>query len=217
VSAAGLPDRAGRIAEVVVAVARQLLIDRGVSRLALLDDGSPEARLAAGWLEHGLGGAALVRVREPVAQLELLLQKAADPDGATRAGAEGIRFTARLLSDVALVNPANKTAILLSGDLPPEPLLPLADLYASEVRELAGDWSAPPPVRALAERAGGIEVLDRALRELFEARNPEALDALPGEIGHSVRAALARGRAARRSYHVVPKLGSRTLGVDLFQ
>jgi hypothetical protein len=217
VSAAERPDRAGRIAEVVVAVARQLLIDRGVSRLALLDDGSPEARLAAGWLEHGLGAGALVRVQEPAAELESLLQSAADADEKTRVRFEGIRFTARLLKDVALVNPANKTAILLSGDLPPEPLLPLADLYASEVRELAGDWSAPDPVRALAEVAGGIEVLDQALRDRFEGRNPGALDGLPGDAGDAVRAALARGRAARRAFYVVPKLGTRTLGVDLFQ
>lgn len=216
-SATERPDRAGRIAEVVVAVARQLLIDRGVNRLALLDDGSPEARLAAGWLEHGLGAGAVVRVREPAAELESLLQSAADSDEKTRVRFEGLRLTARLLDDVALVNPANKTAILLSGDLPPEPLLPLADLYASEVRELAGDWSAPEPVRALAERAGGIEVLDRALRDRFEGRNPNALDGLPGDVGDAVRTALARGRAARRAFSVVPKLGSRTLGVDLFQ
>lgn len=209
--------RLRRLAEVVGAVARQSLADRGLRRLALLDDGGPEAELAARLLDEALGADAVVRVVSGDRALEPLLHHLAPESGAARVGEEVRRLRARLLPGALPAHPANKTALLLGGELPPESLLPLGDLWASEVAELAGDWSADDEVRRLAEDAGGIDALDDALRGWTDRRDPAALDALPGDVPARVRLTFAEGRAARIFPRVVPKLGTRTLYVDLFE
>ena len=210
-----MTDGARRIAEVVGAVARQALVDRGRSRIALLDDGGPEAELAAAMLRDQLGAERIVLVTAadvdagPLARI-----LAAD---ATRVGDEVRRMRARLMDDALTAHPASKTALLLGGELPPEPLLPLGDLWATDVLALAGGWSAPADVTALAEEAGGIEALDGVLRRLIDGRDAAALDALPPATVERVRAMLAAGSASRRYPRVVPKLGARTLCADLFE
>ena len=207
--------RWSRIAAIVGAVARQALADRGATRIALLDDGGPEAELAARFLAARLGDDAVLRITVPRAELEPVLHLAPEVSG-ERLAEEMRRMKARLAPGVLAANPANKTALLLGGALPPEPLLPLGDLWASEVAALGGAWSARAEVRATADAAGGIEALDAALRELVDSRDPAVLDALPGKAADAVRRALAAGRASRLHPRVVPKIGARTLGVDLF-
>ena len=204
-----------RVTEVVGAVARQALRDRGVTRVALLDDGGPEAELAARILTTALGAAAVVRVTDTDPPEPVMRPPADVP--AERFAEESRRLRARLVADAVVANPANKTALLLGGDLPPEPLLPLGDLYAAQVEALAGRWSAPEEVRQLAVHAGGVEALDAALERYFEGRDPAALDALRPTAATDVARALARGRASRLWPRIVPKLGTRTLCVDLFE
>lgn len=208
------PERERRIAEVVGAVARKALEDRGLGRIALIDDGGPEARLAAAILEAGVGAGAVARVTTFYVDVEPLLHLL-PPVSPDHVAEEMRRMRARLEPGALPAHPANKTALLLGGELPPEPLLPLGDLYASQVQALAGGWSAPEDVRALARAAGGVEALDAALRAAFEGRDPSALDRLPN--AGAVRRALARGRASRVHPRIVPKLGPRTLCVDLFE
>jgi hypothetical protein len=203
-----------RVAEIVGAVARQALADRGLSRIALLDDGSEQADLAARLLAHGLGEAAVVRVTVTAAEVEPLLP-AWPGVPRDRVDDELRRMRARL-TDALPAHPASKTELMMGGPLPPEPLLPLGDLWASEVAELAGAWSAPGPVMRIAQQAGGIEALDDALRAYVDCRDPAGLDALPAEAADAVRRALAAGRAGRMYPTIVPKVGARTLGVDLF-
>ncbi len=206
-----------RLAEVVGAVARQALDDWGARRIALLDDGSPEAELAARWLAESLPPGALARVAPDPTLLESVLRTAGAKAGEEGAEMEARRLWARLIPGTLPALAANKTALLLGGPLPPESLLPLGDLYASQVLELAGSWSASRPVRGLAELAGGVERLDAALREAFDERDPGALDRLPTDARREVRAALAKGAASRMTPRIVPKIGHRTLGVDLFE
>lgn len=207
-----------RLATIVGAIARQALVEWRVSRIALLDDGSPEARLAAEWLTAALPEGSLVRVAEPRPGLEPLLQPAAaDGEGAARLREEALRLTCRLVPDALPAHPANKTALLLGGALPPEPFLPLGDLYASQVEAVSGGWSAPAETLALAERAGGVAVLDAALAARLDARGAAGLDRLPGEVRSAVEDALRLGAASRVVGRLVPKLGSRTLGVDLYE
>jgi hypothetical protein len=208
--------RETRIAEVVGAVARQALADRGAARIALLDDGSPEAGLAARLLEGALGAGAVARVAVPSEDVEPVLH-ALGAVSPPRVEEELRRMRARLLDGALPAHPANKTALLLGGALPPEPLFPLGDLWAGEVAALAGGWSAPEPVRRIAKAAGGVEALDAALARLVDGRDPAALDALPAAAADEVRRALAAGRASRLFPRLVPKLGARTLGVDLFE
>ncbi|HUS16309.1 MAG TPA: hypothetical protein VM536_15025 [Chloroflexia bacterium] len=203
-----------RVAEVVGAVARQALADSGAERIALLDDGGPEAELAAALLAEALGPDRVLRVSAGAAEVESVLHLGPGVERA-RAGEEAARLRARLLNGVLLAHPGNKTALLLAGMLPPEPFLPLGDLWASQVATLGGAWSAPAQVRALAEGAGGIAVLDASLAALLEGRAPDALGGLPEGVAAAVEQALAAGRAGRLNPRLVPKLGTRTLGCDL--
>lgn len=216
--------RRDRIGAVVASVVRQAVRDAGARRIVLLHDDSAEARLALEWCRVALGADAVVAVRgESVAgALREIGGEWSAPGDELLAG-EARRLAARLEAGrgepALLAHPANKTALLLAGlDLPPEPLLPLGDLYATEVQALAGAWSAPAPVRALADVAGGIGMLDGALRAYLDERRPlaEALSLLPEEARGRVFAALEAGRFGRRRVGLVPKLGARTLGVDLF-
>lgn len=208
--------RERRVGEVIGAVARRLLADRDASRIALLDDGGPEAALAARILGAALGPGAVVRVTAEEAEVESVLHGVRGVTPA-EAAAELRRMRARLVPAALPANPANKTALLLGGELPPEPFLPLGDLYAGEVAALAGGWSAPDAVRRVIERAGGVEKVDDALRRAVDRRDPAGLGGLRPAEAKAVRAALARGRASRVHPRVTPKLGGRTLGVDLFE
>jgi hypothetical protein len=209
--------RAARIGDAVGAVARQALADRGVQRVALLDDGSPEAALAARFLAAALGNDAMVRVTVKGAEVEPLLHLLPPGVSQERLHDEIRRVKARLLERALTAHPANKTELLLGAALPPEPLLPLGDLYASEVAGLCGGWFASSEVRALAAAAGGVEALDAALRRWLDGRDPAALDALPADAAEQVKRRFRAGRAARLAPRIVPKLGTRTLGVDLLE
>ena len=203
--------RGVRMGEIVGAVARQALADRGLARIALLDDGSEQADLAA----RLMGVNIVDRVTEGPAGVEPLL-----PEHRTIAAERLVwelrRLNARL-SDALPAHPANKTELLLGGELPPEPLLPLGDLWATDVAALGAAWSAPAELRQLARAAEGIDRLDEALRRLVDGRDPRGLDELPREVRDDVRRRLVAGAASRRNPRLVPKLGGRTIGTDLFE
>lgn len=210
--------REARVAEMIGAVARQAMADRGLSRVVVVSDGGPETHLAERLLKRALGDGAvsLADVFSPPVAFELRGSAGLPPEAMRT---ETARFFARLSGAGALLaHPANKTALLLGGELPPEPLLPLGDLWASDVAELArGEWSAPEPVRQIVDAAGGIEALDAALRRWIDRRDPAGLDALPDAAADAVRRAFAAGRASRLHSRITPKLGPRTLGIDLFE
>lgn len=225
--------RRERLDRIVVGVLRQALADAGAGALILLDDGSPEALLARDWCTEAAGQAFLAVGREALGAGEMRAMLEARPGWRQQGGgpsldlealaAEGRRLDARLRAAATpggalLANPLNKTTLLLAASGPPEPLLPLGDLYATDVRELAGDFSLPAPVRALADEVGGIDALDTLLRAYFDERRPlpEALAPVPEGARAHVRAALAAARFARRHVGLVPKLGPRTPGIDLF-
>ncbi|HEX7089752.1 MAG TPA: hypothetical protein VF192_06420 [Longimicrobiales bacterium] len=216
---------ARRVAAVVGGVVRQAVVDARAAGVVLLDDGSAEARLAGAWCRAALGPERFWAVPAPPASAAEALAAAAPgvfPAAALAAApAEVHRLAGRLVAlgqGALLAHPANKTELLLSSRMPPEPLLPLGDLYASEVERLAGSWSASPEVAELAARAGGIAALDRALAALLEERRPPeaALASLPAGAGRAVLSALEAGRFAHRRVGLVPKLSRRTLGVDYF-
>lgn len=210
-----MTEGARRIAEVVGAVARQALADRGKTRIALLYDAGPEAQLAGAILRDQLGAERVACVTAADVDVKPLARVlAADSH---RVDDEVRRMRARLMDDALPAHPGNKTALLLGGELPPEPLLLLGDLWATDVAPLAGGWSAPAEVAALAKEAGGIEALDGALRRLIDGRDAAALDVLRPDLAERVRAMLAAGSASRRHPRLVPKLGARTLCADLFE
>lgn len=214
-NAVGNPARMLRIGEMLVAVARQLLEDRAVGRIALLDDGSPEAALCARLLAPLQ--ARLVTLRPEGGRMDSVLHAAGVSGDDPWARAEAQRFLLRLVLDAVPCSAISKTDLLVGGELPPEPFLPLGDLYASELIALGGDWRGTPAAQKLAARAGGITRLDEALRAHLDDRDTSALERLPGGAGSMVAAALAVGASSRVYPRLVPKLGTRTIGVDLFE
>ena len=205
------------VRQTIAAVVRNALTVGGFTRVALLADGSPEAEFCADLLQQHLGPEAVVSVAAEEDTLESVLRLL--PRGLSReqVAGEWRRLLARLVPDAISAAATNKTALLLGGRLPPEPLLPLGDLYASEIEEVAGGWSAPAKVQQIAEAAGGITRLDAMLRRRLERRDPDALLPLGEALAADVEEALATSRWFRLNPLLVPKLGGRTLGVDLFE
>src|SRR5688572_20779717 len=64
---------------------------------------------------------------------------------------------------------ASKTALLLGIDGTAD-LLPLGDLYHSQLVELIGATDLAPELAELAKAAGGAETLDRVLQRHFDER-----------------------------------------------
>lgn len=206
--------RLTRVGEIICAVAGQMLEDYGCRHVALLDDGSSEAELAA-TLMNPMGDV-VIRVAADTRQLESVLHAAGIQDFDDDARREAHRLLLRLVPNAIPCSPRTKTDLLLAG-LPPEPFCPLGDLYASEVALLGGGWSGSHAVRNLAASAGGIRRLDDALRGYFDGRDTRALDRLVPDARADVQRALAAGSAARSHARVIPKLSARTIGIDLFE
>jgi hypothetical protein len=203
-----------RIARVIGGVVRQAVDDAGAAGIVVLEPDSPEGRLAMAWSVRVLGA-------DRVARAEGEPRGAVDPGRATARRDELRRGIGRVLArerNALLVHPANKTALLLDPVFPPEPLLPLGDLYATHVQLLAQEWTGSDGLRELAERAGGIAALDAALADIVERRQPpeRALAQLPEVVRRDILQRWQAGRFWRRRPGLVPKLGVRTLGIDLF-
>jgi hypothetical protein len=113
------------------------------------------------------------------------------------------------------VSPANKTELLLSDAVEAADLYPLGDLYASELTPWGG-FVPDPDIEALAREAGGIDRMDAALRRLLDERRPA--DAAFADLPHirdAVMTRLQKTRFRRAHAGLVPKLGARTIGIDL--
>ena len=115
-----------------------------------------------------------------------------------------------------VVNPANKTQLLL-GRFQQADVFPFGDLYASELDELAAVCELTGEVEDLAEKAGGVQALDMVLRRLLdERRDPDDAFADAPHLRDPVMDRLQRTRFHRMQIGIVPKIGPRTLGIDLF-
>lgn len=157
----------------------------------------------------------------------------------TTLGNVGPRLRMTILYTIArsvgglVVGTGNKSELLLGyftkhGDGGVD-LLPIGDLYKTEVRELAAQLGLPEAVRSRAPTAGLWEgqtdegelglpygSIDRILRGIEELRDPEEiarLTELPLPDVESVVARVAHNRHKRRPVPV-PKLGLRTVGLD---
>jgi NAD+ synthase len=148
-----------------------------------------------------------------------------------------IRMTALYLwareHHLLVVGTGNKSELLMGyftkwGDGGVD-LLPLGDLYKTQVRELAGQLDLPRPIRDRPPTAGLWEgqtdeeelglpysELDQILFGFEQLRTPEEIAEathLPLERVRTVEAAVDRTRHKRRP-PPIPKLGFRTVGLD---
>ena len=214
---AGRPAAVPRDRSAIAAAVRSIVGDvvaeavraAGADGVVVLDDWTPEGELSYEWLVAAIGEARIWRGATVASNVQEVTGADAQVLGAWRFAREQRGLIA---------HPCSKTALLLGGRPPQADLFPLGDLYASQVARLAGGWSAPEDLRGLAARAGGIDVLDAALARLIDAREPaaSALDSLAGDIAGEVLELYQQGRYYRLRPRLVPKLGARTLGVDLF-
>ncbi len=116
-----------------------------------------------------------------------------------------------------LVSAQNKTDLLLAGPTARADLYPLGDLYASQVAGFCGDCELTDATVRLVAAAGSVEQLDQALRWLLDERRDEAtaFAALP-ELRATVLDQMQQTRFRRAHTGIIPKLGARTIGIDLF-
>jgi len=187
-------------------VVHQALQDAHAYGVIVLEPHGPEGALFLRWCE---------KTRVEAAAAPGANGEGTDPG----ASAELVRAAGRIAAagrGALVVHPVNRTALLL-GDIPPEPLLPLGDVPASVIQTCTGGWSGSESVTSLANRAGGVEALDRALFRWLERREPFAVatSELAPEVACALRSRFQAGRFGRRRAGLVPKLGYRTVGHDL--
>lgn len=115
------------------------------------------------------------------------------------------------------VHTASKTELLL-GLVPTADVLLFGDLYHTQVASLIGPFELSGPAAELAASSGEAETLDRVLQRFFDDRLAWELAAaeLPAAIRTELKDRLDAARFQRARVGLVPKLGSRTLGIDLF-
>lgn len=186
----------GRVERVVRGVVAAAVRESGAEGVVVLEDGTPEGELVHGWLAAELGAGVVARASAVAGNV----QEAVDRN------------------TTLLAHPVNRTALLLGGAPPRADLLPLGDVYASQVEVLAGGWSAPADVERAARAAGGVAALDAALTRWIDGREEPAtaLAGLDAAAAGDIVRLYERGRWFRLRPRLVPKLGARTLGIDLW-
>jgi len=160
-----------------------------------------------------------------------VLQQAVADAGARRVSVQGADEAAQFVRDLCVaalganvvqagglqIAADSKTALLL-GSSPRADILLLGDLYYSQVVELAGSASLTPDQNEIAAGCGGAEALDRALSRFFDQREKweAAVSDLPAAARKQLKHALDAARFRRARLGLIPKIGSRTLGIDLY-
>ncbi|HKJ02378.1 MAG TPA: hypothetical protein VJ997_07985 [Longimicrobiales bacterium] len=198
----------GIVADVVAAEAARA----GCRGVVLASPPGPESELLAWWLPSTLP----LRTLDPgaVADVAGALASAGAPGPHVEALAWQAVARAQALAHRLLpVGTTNKIVLLLEDAPLPARVLPLGDVWASDVHR----WSGRATLPAVLLDAGGAEVaaVEKALRDyLEEGMAPDAAFAPLGTLGPRVRAALDAAEPHRRGL-VVPKLESWTAGIDL--
>ena len=206
-----MSSRAERLASIVRAVVAMAVREAGARSVVVLDDWTPEGELVYEWLIAELGEERIWRAASLASNVQ--------HGGADAADAQRLAAWRMAREQAALIaHPANKTVLLLGGRLPWADLYPLGDLWASQMESLARRWSGPAEVEAVADAAGGLAALDAALARMIDARvhTADALASLPAAAAQQLVTLYERGRYFRLRARLVPKLGARTLGIDLF-
>jgi hypothetical protein len=227
------PQRAFRI---VVGVLEEALRSSGRAAF-VLSGGGPEERLLTSWLDRaelpwqspspdslevakrllvGVGRDGQPPVVSPQGSPPVVSPHGSPPEGDLHAEASGLAGAAMARTTGHLhLGSANKTCLLLSAHVPIQPVLPLGDLYASQVRSLAGSCTLPPCLQdAPAEILEGVDAGLKAYLEDGFHRH-EALAGLPEAMHRKILDALAVARMAWHPIPLIPKLSKATLGLDL--
>jgi hypothetical protein len=200
-------ERAADLRRIVGGVVAQAVADAAAGGVLVLEDWTPEGELVYEWLVAELGEERVWRAASLASNVHGL-----DADANLIEAWRAARSRSALLA-----HPATKTALLLGGAWPRADLFPLGDLYASQVSELAEGWTVPADLAELVA-GSGVVALDGALARLVDGREApdRALAGLDGGAADQLIRLYERGRYFRLRPRLVPKLGARTAGVDLF-
>jgi hypothetical protein len=210
---------------IIVGVLREALRYSGQTSV-IIAGGGPEGDLLERWLEAAGIPFELPR-QELLAKTTEWLDEAGEGIPPLVEGLQGRdpkeeapHLAARALAiahpgEPLLLGTANKTRLLLDYRPAHPPILPLGDLYASQILELAGGCTLPPPLMGMA--AGEISAVDSALRAYFENGRSadEAFRGLGPDRGRQIREMLLESARLWHSLPLIPKLGEATLGLDL--
>ena len=202
-------ERRGRIVADVVAAEVARTGRRGV---VLASPPGPEADLLAGWLPEG------IPLRRPDAGAVSDVAGALAAGGAPGAHVETLAWQAvalaQALSQSLLpLGAINKTALLLEDAPLPARVLPLGDVWATDVESWVGRATLPAVLRNASRSE--VAAVEAALRDyLQEGVAPDAAFAPLGTLGPAVRKALDAAEHRRRGL-VIPKLEKWTVGTDL--
>lgn len=185
----------------------------------VISGGGPERSLLVDWL--ALKGIQVFRPsHEAVSLAQEVLLTTADLEGPPVAPwQDGALALASLAlarkKNLLLLGTTTKTFLLLSPPLPVEPVLPLGDLYASDVLDMQGECSIPPLLEGVDVRV--LRAVDQGLQEFLEGNFSiqEALSQLPPDLRESLREGLRTTRKAWTPRYLVPQLRTATLGIDL--
>jgi hypothetical protein len=127
----------------------------------------------------------------------------------------GIRFSRD--ATALTVSPATKTALLLAGVDQPVDLTPLGDLYLTEAASFHRAIRPAGSPAEFAKAAGGIEIVDDCLRRLLdERRDADAAFAAVPHLREPMLLRMTQTRFRRARAGIIPKIGPRTVGIDLF-
>jgi hypothetical protein len=206
-----MSSRGERTARVIRDVIAAAVHDAGARGVVVLEDWTPEGELVYEWLVAELGEARVWRAASLASNVQ--------HRGADAADVQRLAAWRMAREQAALIaHPANKTVLLLGGRVPWADVFPLGDLWASQVEALTRRWSAPEAVETLAAAGGGLAALDAALARMIDGREhaSDALASLSAPAAQQLVTLYERGRFFRLRARLVPKLGARTLGIDLF-
>jgi hypothetical protein len=185
----------------------------------VLAGGGPERDLLSEWMAD----ASVPWLTPPLETVglarDLLLAAGSGTDGENDGpGMAPVELAARALASrngFLLTGTASKTTLLLSPGRLLEPLLPLADLYASEILDIAGECTVPTCLEGIDEEQ--LRQVDQALQRWLEedALEEDALTALAEPLRLMVREALLETANRWIPGPLVPRFRSHTAGIDL--
>jgi hypothetical protein len=204
-----------RAFKIVTGVIKEALGASGRSGV-VVSGGGPEEALLARWMEQ----AGIARVVPSDAAVEgavaILLEVGVFPDRSLQGEASALAGSALArVQGLLHMGTANKSSLLLSDTFPTQPAFPLGDLYASEIRVMAGSCTLPPCLRGASDET--VRAVDLALRAYLEEGfdQNEAFGGLEESMRQDLLESLAGARKAWNPRPLIPKLSKATLGLDL--
>ena len=207
-----------RIRNIIVGVMREALRTTEAPGVVLGESG-PEGALLTRWLQEE--GISLQTPSQEAIQLsrEILTPSyREDPEARPRRYSSPIGLAARALAErkgLLLLGTATKTMLLLSPSPPWEQILPLGDVFASELLDLEGECTIPPVLDGVDVQT--LRAVDDGLQSYLEngIGIQDALVTVTQPLRDEVAEALALARRGWHPHPLVPKLRSHTLGIDL--